>query len=60
MKEIEIIPDFSSGSIKCRGCDKVVTLYFNGGELDRTECCGYEYETRATGHELIITPPQDD
>jgi hypothetical protein len=42
--------------ILCK-CFREITLYFNGGELDRAECCGFKYEVRATGYELVITPP---
>jgi hypothetical protein len=52
---VETIPGFSTGDIACRGCGRTLTLWFNGGELDMTECCGYRYETRSVGYELVIT-----
>lgn len=54
----EVIPDFRSGDIPCRECRKPVTLWFNGGELDRQECCGITYYTQATGYELVIDSPE--
>lgn len=29
--------------LPCRGCGKVIELWFNGGELDTKACCGYVY-----------------
>ena len=50
----EIVPDFDSGTINCRGCGREISLYYNGGELDERRCCGYEYRTEATGFQLVI------
>lgn len=27
----------------CHGCTREIVLRFNGGELDRRECCGFVY-----------------
>lgn len=29
--------------VSCRVCGREMALWFNGGELDRRECCGLEY-----------------
>lgn len=54
----EIVPDFDSGDVQCRGCGRVIHLYFNGGELDTARCCGYLYRTEATGYQLVIEPAE--
>ena len=30
--------------VTCEKCGRVMTLWFNGGELDRRVCCGLRYE----------------
>ena len=44
MKEIsrEIVFDMPITK-NCLKCGKEIVLYFNGGELDDTECCGLYY-----------------
>lgn len=54
MKEIKRVAGFSSGDFPCIRCGKAVTLYFNGGELDSSECCGLTYKTEATDYHLSI------
>lgn len=29
--------------LKCISCGKEIELWYNGGELDQVECCGYLY-----------------
>lgn len=55
MTEIERVEGFESGTIRCRRCSQPVTLYFNGGELDRRECCGLRYEQVITSIDLVIS-----
>lgn len=45
--EIENLPL----EIKCKKCHENITLWFNGGELDEAECCGYKYSLQ---HEKIV------
>lgn len=55
----EIVDGFSEGEVPCKGCGRTIRLFFNGGELDRKQCCGYEYETEATGYRLVIRNTRD-
>lgn len=38
----------------CIRCGKELHLYFNGGELDRVQCCGLSYFTEHTGLDLVV------
>ena len=40
-KQVELMGNCHQ--VLCRGCKKTITLWFNGGELDTEQCCGYEY-----------------
>lgn len=55
MSEIKRIADFESGDIDCILCGKTLRLYFNGGELDRKECCGLVYQTEYARIDLVIS-----
>ena len=55
MEEVKRIEDWSDGEVTCLGCGKQVRLWFNGGELDRQDCCGYRYETRHEKINLVIS-----
>lgn len=52
--EVGRVEDFDEGDFTCLGCGKVFTLYYNGGELDSNECCGYTYRTEHQGTDLVI------
>ena len=39
----DVLSDGGSYIITCKVCGKAIELWYNGGELDRRECCGYEY-----------------
>ena len=52
--EVGRIPDFGYGDFNCEGCGRKLHLYFNGGELDDKECCGYRYSTEHTQIDLVI------
>jgi hypothetical protein len=54
---IETRLGFDSGDVQCLGCGRTITLWFNGGELDRETCCGYTYATEAVDYQLVITGP---
>lgn len=53
--EIKRIENWDSGDIECLKCGKKITLYFNGGELDGRECCGFVYETEHVQIDLVIS-----
>jgi hypothetical protein len=61
MAELERREAFTDGSyverLPCRGCGKIIELWFNGGELDYKKCCGYWY---ALEHGPIYLIVQDD
>ena len=44
--------------LTCRACGKNIDLWFNGGELDQQECCGYIYGVEATGYEMYVEQPR--
>ena len=58
MAELELLrrpfPAEDEELTPCLRCGKSVRLKFNGGELDRAECCDLIYETRASGYVLIV------
>ena len=54
MVEVTRLADFDSGDVTCRGCGREIHLFFNGGELDRKECCGYVYRTEHFRIDLVI------
>jgi hypothetical protein len=54
-EEIRRIKDWWEGDIKCISCNKNIHLWYNGGELDEKECCGYEYRTVIQQIDLIIS-----
>ena len=39
---------------KCRRCEKEIDLYFNGGELDSTNCCGLRYSLDAPQIDFVV------
>lgn len=39
MREVTILPD----RFRCPKCDRMIELWFNGGELDSDICCGRRY-----------------
>lgn len=46
--------------MECWGkCHRTIVLKFNGGELDRAECCGYRYTLQSTGIDLVIEGPRE-
>ena len=53
-REIQRIEDFEDGDFACLKCGKKLHLYFNGGELDRRECCGMFYQTEYLRVDLVI------
>lgn len=54
MTEIKRIRDWREGDIACLGCGKLIHLFFNGGELDRQDCCGFIYKTEDVQVDLVI------
>ncbi len=54
MKEIQRIEGFESGDFQCIKCGGTFHLYFNGGELDRHECCEILYKTEYVRVDLVI------
>lgn len=38
----------------CVVCGRRVRLWFNGGELDFTECCGLRYELEPVRVDLVV------
>jgi len=57
--EIARIKNFESGDVNCIICGKVLHLYFNGGELDKVECCGLNYATQHVQTDLVVTSKAD-
>lgn len=57
--EVEIRPGFDSGDVQCLGCGRTFHLWYNGGELDSEDCCGYTYATQAVDYQLVITKTAD-
>lgn len=39
----------------CLGCGREITLFFNGGELDSKECCGFLYTLEHTRVDFVVT-----
>ena len=61
-KEIKRISNWDNGSggnVNCLKCGKLLTLYFNGGELDQLRCCGLVYYTIHTQIDLVIAEMED-
>ncbi len=50
----EVIPIEGAHTLNCRNCGKNITLWFNGGELDREECCGFIYSLEHGEIHLVI------
>jgi hypothetical protein len=50
------VEGFCEGEVTCPRCGTSFRLYFNGGELDGTECCGINFRTEATGYRLVMSP----
>lgn len=47
--------------VPCRGgCGTAITLYWNGGELDAREHCGYRYELEHVRTDLVISKQADE
>ncbi|TET40180.1 MAG: hypothetical protein E3J66_07240 [Dehalococcoidia bacterium] len=40
--------------VKCLNCGRNIKLWYNGGELDEEDCCGYRYYGRHTGTEIMV------
>ncbi|MCJ2530773.1 MAG: hypothetical protein LN413_00430 [Candidatus Thermoplasmatota archaeon] len=51
---VKQIPNLEQGDVKCLRCGRTFHLYFNGGELDREDCCGLTYETMHQQIDLVI------
>lgn len=57
MRQIPWPGEQSSFHIVCE-CGRMVTLYYNGGELDREACsCGRVYEAFHLGTAVEVTEP---
>jgi hypothetical protein len=56
MEEIKRIKDvpFEVYETKCLVCGKSIDLYWNGGELDYTECCGHRYELEHVQIDFVV------
>jgi hypothetical protein len=48
-----------SGEVTCRGCGRLIHLWFNGGELDVVTCCGRRYRSEVIGYQLVIEQLED-
>lgn len=59
MKEIKRVANWWSGDYPCERCGKVLTLYYNGGELDFKECCGLTYQTVEVQVDLVISGEEE-
>lgn len=38
----------------CKGCGKNIRLWFNGGELDERQCCGYTYRLEHKRIDFVV------
>ena len=54
-REIYRLKDWRKGELPCLRCGKAVMLWWNGGELDHTECCGLWYETEHVRVDLVVS-----
>lgn len=45
---------------QCLSCGKKIELWFNGGELDESMCCGIKYALEIGRIDLIIHRPSGD
>ena len=45
---------WGKGKIPCVVCGKTIQLFWNGGELDRQECCGHRYYTHHAQVDLYV------
>ena len=52
--EVTRVKEFNEGKTECLVCRRVIRLYWNGGELDRVNCCGHTYRTQHMRTDLII------
>lgn len=43
---------------KCYGCGRDIVLWFNGGELDSRECCGYSYSLEHVRIDFVVIAPE--
>lgn len=57
--EIQRISNVGNGDyeVVCIECGKVITLFYNGGELDQSECCGNIYRLESTQTDLVVVRP---
>ena len=62
MRELIRKTHWEEGDPECLRCCEPVPLYFNGGELDRKECCGLIYQTEHVQIDLVVyeKEPGDD
>lgn len=50
----KLVETDASLNVTCLGCGTALTLWYNGGELDIKECCGYLYYLDAPVTLLVI------
>lgn len=43
-----------SEEFQCVACQRKIDLYYNGGELDQEECCGYLYRGEHRQIDVVI------
>lgn len=54
VKRIKNIPIGEYFKTNCVECGKSIELYFNGGELDYVNCCGYDYSLEHVQIDFIV------
>lgn len=54
LREEVFMDDKTHINVECLICKNVLTLYFNGGELDRQDCCGRVYELQHARIDYVI------
>lgn len=51
----DVMKNESSFQTTCLSCHKKIELWWNGGELDTAQCCGYTYELEHGPLDFVVT-----
>lgn len=51
----EVFAERSVLRLHCKDCGRELMLWYNGGELDSKDCCGWHYELQSPIINLIIS-----
>lgn len=53
-EDVKVAPTFEA---ECIVCGKPIVLWYNGGELDGTDCCGYSYSLESDRIDYVVRRP---